>query len=379
MITWTAAQQELRDGLLPWLDALNEDCLEQDARAEFPWDKWKTIQQTGLLGLPFGERWGGLGQDLLTTMYVLEGLGEGCRDGGLNFSISTHLVSTGIALARFGSMEQKNRYLPGVCSGETVGAHAITESESGSDALRMRTRAERAGDHWVLTGAKAFVSNGPIADLIVVYARTSERAGPLSITAFLVERETPGLRFGPPTPKMGLRTSPLGELFLAGCRVPAANLIGRPGGGFLVLEHVMKWEILCSFAITVGEMRHRIERCVSYARTRTQFGRPIGKFQAISHKLADMEIGLRTARTFLFDTASRFAAGENVTTDVAISKLVTSEANLASALAAVQILGGNGYLTEFGIEKDLRNAVAGTIYSGTSEIQRNRIASMMEL
>jgi alkylation response protein AidB-like acyl-CoA dehydrogenase len=379
LITWTAAHKDLRDGLLPWLGVLNEDCLEQDARAEFPWEKWNTIRQTGLLGLPFDERCGGLGQDLLTTMYVLEGLGEGCRDGGLNFSISTHLVSTGIALHRFGSTEQKDRYLPGVCSGGTVGAHAITESDSGSDALRMRTRAERAGDHWLLTGTKAFVSNGPVADLIVVYARTGQQSGPLGITAFLVERGTPGLRFGPPMAKMGLRTSPLGELYLDGCRVPATNLIGQVGGGFLVLEHVMKWEVLCSFAITVGEMRHRIERCVDYARTRIQFGGPIGKFQAISHKLADMEIGLRTARTFLFDTASRFAAGENVTTDVAISKLVVSEANLASALAAVQILGGYGYLPEFGVEKDLRNAVAGTIYSGTSETQRNRIASMMGL
>lgn len=379
MITWTAAQQELRDSLLPWLDALNADCVEQDARAEFPSDKWKIIQQAGLLGLPFGKPWGGLGQDLLTTMYVLEGLGAGCRDGGLNFSVLTHLASTGVALARFGSTQQKDRYLPGVCSGETVGAHAITEPDSGSDALRMRTRAEPAGDHWVLTGTKAFVSNGPVADLMVVYARTSDQVGPLSITAFLVERGTPGLRCGPATAKMGLRTSPLGELVLDNCQIPAANLLGQPGGGYLVLEHVMKWEILCCCAITVGEMRHRIRRCVNYAQTRTQFGNPIGKFQAVSHKLADMEVGLRTARTFLFDTAARFAAGQNVTTDVAISKLITSETNVASALAAVQILGGNGYLTEFGMERDLRNAVAGTIYSGTSEIQRNRIAALMGL
>lgn len=379
MFTPTADQKALRDGLRPWLDQLSAEHVEQDIHAGFPADKWKILAATGLLGLPFDERWGGLGQSLPTTMYVLEGLGEGCRDGGLNFSAATSLVAAGVTLARFGSAELKDRYLPGVCAGTTIGAHAITESDHGSDALGLRTRAERDGDHYVLTGSKAFVSNGPVADLVVVYARTGERTGPLGVSAFLVERNTPGLRAGPAVAKMGLRTSPLGEIHLDGVRVPAGNLLGRPGGGFLVLDHVMKWEILCSFAVTAGEMRHRIGLCVDYTRTRTQAGRPIAVHQAVSHRLVDMEVGLRTARALLYDTAARFAAGEPVTVDVAVTKLVASEANLASALSAVQLLGGYGYLAEFGVEKNLRDAVAGTIYSGTSEIQRNRIAAMMGL
>ncbi|MGQ0840950.1 acyl-CoA dehydrogenase family protein [Actinokineospora sp.] len=379
MIQWTAEQQALRDGLGPWLDVLNHEHVAQDARAEFPVKSWEAMRSSGLLGLPFEQRWGGLGQDLLTTMCVLEGLGEGCRDGGFAFSVATHMVSTGVALQRFGSPWLRERYLPGVCAGETIGAHAVTEADSGSDALRMRTRAVRDGDDWVLTGSKAFVSNGPIADLVVVYARTGGDAGPVGVTAFLVESATPGLSAGPAEAKMGLRTSPLGALYLDGVRVPASNVLGRVGGGFLVLDHIMKWEILLSFAISAGQMRHRVDRCVRHARQRVAFGAPIGSYQAVSHRLVDLEIGLRTARHWLFDTARRFVAGENVTTEVAMTKLVVSEANVASALAVVQLMGGAGYLAECGVERDLRDAVAGTIYSGTSEIQRNRIAAMMGL
>lgn len=379
MITWTDDQQRLRDGLAPLLDKLSAGHVERDAEAAFPREQWDLLRASGILGLPFDERWGGLGQDLLTTMYVLEGLGQGCRDAGLNFSVCSHLVSTGVPLHRFGSPELKERYLPGLCSGDLIGAHAISEPDSGSDALAMRTRAVRDGDDFVLSGSKAFVSNGPVADVVTVYARTSDRPGPLSITAFLVDRDTPGLTVGRPVAKMGLRTSPLCELFFDECRVPASRVVGRPGGGFLVLDHVMRWEILCSFVINAGEMRDRVERCAEYARTRTQFGQPIGSYQAVSHRIVDMEIGVETARHWLYSAARKMMAGENVTRDIAIAKLVTSEANVASALAAVQIFGGNGYMAEYGIEKELRNSVAGTIYSGTSEIQRNRIASMLGL
>jgi alkylation response protein AidB-like acyl-CoA dehydrogenase len=379
VVDWNADQRALRAGLATWCEALSADHVEQDAHGVFPWDKWKLIKECGILQLPFDERWGGLGQDLRTTMYVLEGLGYGCRDGGLNFSVSTHMVSTGIPIQSFGSADLKERYLPAICAGDAIGAHAITEPDGGSDALAMRTRACRDGDHYVLDGNKTFVSNGAVADLFVVYARTHPDAGPLGLTPFLVERGTPGFEIGNPIAKMGLRTSPLTELFFHECRIPADNVIGRPGGGFIVLDHVMKWEILCSFVINLGEMEQRLERCIDYARTRHQFGVPIGSFQAIAHKIADMKIGVEITRKCLYDTAEVMAENKNVTLDLAIAKLVASEHNFASAAAAVQIFGGNGYMAEYGLEKDLRNAVAGTIYSGTSEIQRNRISSMLGL
>lgn len=379
MIEWNADQVALRAGLARWHDALSAGHIEQDEQGTFSWDKWKLIRRSGILSLPFDERWGGLGQDLLTTMYVLEGLGEGCRDGGLSFSVTTSMASTGIPLERFGSAELKDRYLPRICSGEAIGAHAITEAEGGSDALHMRTRATRDGDHFVLRGSKTFVSNGPVADLFVIYARTHPDGGPLGVTAFVVERDTPGLEIGTPLKKMGLRTSPLSELFFDECRIPAAQVVGRVGGGFLVLDHVMKREILFTFIVNVGEMQHRLDRCLDYARTRTQFGKPIGSYQSVANKMVDMKIRLETARKWLYDTAERLTGGANVTVDIAIAKLLTSESNVASSLAAVQIFGGHGYMAEYGLEKDVRNAVAGTIYSGTTEIQYNRIASMLGL
>jgi alkylation response protein AidB-like acyl-CoA dehydrogenase len=379
MADFTKDQQDLRDGLAPVLEKLDEGHIERDAAAEFPREAWRRLAGTGILGLPFDERYGGLGQSLTTTMYVLEGLGEGCRDAGLNFSACTHLVSVGVPLHRFGSDALKERHLPGICTGELIGAHAISEPDSGSDALAMRTRAVRDGDAYVLNGSKSFVSNGPVADVFTVYARTSDRPGPLSITAFLVDRDTPGLTLGRPLAKMGLRTSPLCELYFDDCRVPADRVIGRPGGGFLVLDHVMRWEILCSFVINAGEMQRRVDACVRYAQTRSQFGQPIGSYQAVSHKIVDMATGVETSRRWLYETARRMTAGDNVTRDIAMAKLVTSEANVASALAAVQIFGGNGYMAEYGIESQLRNAVAGTIYSGTSETQRNRIAALLGL
>ncbi|WP_423834902.1 acyl-CoA dehydrogenase family protein [Streptomyces manipurensis] len=379
MIRWNADQAELREGLERWGDALSADHIELDAQAAFSHDKWKLVQKTGILGLPFDEDHGGLGQSLLTTMYVLEGLGEYNRDAGLSFCITTSICSTGIPFQQFGTIEQKERYLPHICSGEAIGAHAITEAEGGSDAMAMTTRAVRDGDDFVINGSKVFVSNGPIADVIVVYARTHPDGGPLGTTAFLVDSNTPGLTAGKPLKKMGLRTSPLSELFFDDVRVPKSAVLGRVGGGFLVLDHVMKREILFSFIVNVGEMQHRLDRCVDYAKTRKSFGKAIGSYQTIANKIVDTKIQLETARKSLCNTAEKLQAGENITTDLAISKLVTSESNLATSLTAVQIFGGHGYMAELGLEQDVRNAVGGTIYSGTNEIQYNRIASTLGL
>ncbi|NYH55673.1 alkylation response protein AidB-like acyl-CoA dehydrogenase [Nocardiopsis arvandica] len=379
MIEWSAEQRALREGLERHGEELNAGHLERESEMRFPEGPWEVLGRSGLFGLPFGPEWGGSGRDLLTTMYVLEGLGRVCRDPGLNFSAVTHMVSTGIPVQRFGSRRLKDACLPGVVEGRTIGAHAISEPGAGSDALAMTTRAVPDGDGYVVNGAKAFVTNGPVADQFVVYARTDSGNGPLGLTAFLIGARTAGLRVGPPMEKMGLRTSPLSELTLDGCRVPRENVIGRPGSGYLVLDHVMRWEVLCSFVTTVGEMRHRLDRCIEYARTRRQFGAPIGSFQALSHKIVDMRIGVETARQWLYRTAERMVRGDDVTADVAMAKLVTSENNLSSALAAVQVFGGYGYLSESGLEKDVRAAVAGTIYSGTTEIQRDRVAAMLGL
>lgn len=362
----------------PWAEELNRDVEEFDARAEFPREKWKTIQRSGILAVPFETRYGGRGGTLTETMRALEGLGHTCRDAGLSFSASTQIVSVGVPLQAFADEELTSRFLPRIVSGELITAHAITEPEHGSDAMNITTTARRDGDDYVIDGGKMFITNAPIADLFLLYVRTGD-PGPFGLSVFLVERDTPGLRIGEPLAKMGLRTSPLSEVTFEGLRVPAARRIGHEGAGFLLLDHVMKREILFSFSLTLGEMSHRLERVIRYAKTRRQFDQPIGRFQGVSHRIADMKIAVETSRKWLADTGAKVEAGQDAAIDIAATKTVVSEANKTTALDAVQIFGGRGYLTGTGIERDVRNAIGGTIYSGTSEIQRNRIAALLGL
>jgi alkylation response protein AidB-like acyl-CoA dehydrogenase len=237
--------------------------------------------------------------------------------------------------------------------------------------MAMHTTARRDGDDFVLDGSKTFVTSGPVADLFTVYARTVGSAG---ITAFLVERGRPGFTIGAKMSKMGLRTSPFCTLYFDGCRIPADRVVGPLGSGFWVFDHVMKWEILCSFAVTVGEMRHRLDRTVGQVTERGS-----SRHQAVAHRVVDMKVALETARLWLYHTAEMLQRGRNVTVELAISKLQASQANLDTALSAVHVLGGYGYTTEYGVERELRDAVAGPIYSGTTEIQKNRIAAMLGL
>jgi len=367
--------EELRAGFEPWFATLS------GVGGDFA-GRWKLVRESGLLRLPFDPKWGGSGLDLLSTMRVLEGLGRGCRDAGLAFSLVTQLVSAGVPLQRYGSAELKARYLPGICDGALITAHAITDPAGGSDVLGMGMTARPDRDWWVLDGRKAFITNGPVASLLVVYAVTDRAAGPLGLTAFVVERDTPGLSAGAELRTMGLSGAPMCDLAFDGCRVPAGNVLGGTGRGFLVLSHVMTWEVLCSFIVTAGEMRHRLDRCVRYANERTAFGQPIGTFQSVANRIVDMRIGVETARRWLYDAARAVQEHPGVggaEAEVAIAKLVTSEANVASALHAIQIFGGAGYLTSTGLEQGLRDAVGGTIYSGSSEIQRTRIARLTGL
>ncbi len=379
MRDWTNEQRALRDSFADSFAAWGEDHLRRDQDGVFPYEQWKLIGASGLLGLPFDKAWGGQGHDLLTTMYVLEGLGYACRDGGLNFSVATQINSVGIPVSKFGSEYLKKRYLPRICDGSWIGAHAITEPQGGSDAAATKTSAVQEGEHWILNGVKCFVSNGPVADVILVYVRTAPGSGPFGMTVFAVDRDTQGLTVGPAVDKMGMRTSPFCSLLFDNCVVRQERVVGHVGKGFLILDHVMKWEILLNFIISAGAMRHRMERCVEFVRSRTQFGSPIGRFQAISSKIIDMKVGADTASKWLYDAAELFLAGKNVTLDMAVAKLLASEANLKSAADAVQIFGARGYLTEFGLEKDLRDATGGTIYSGTSEVQRDKIARMLKV
>jgi hypothetical protein len=296
------------------------------------------------------------------------------------FSLCAHLLSCVVPLWQFGSEEQKRRYLPGLCGGTLIGVHAMTEPESGSDAFALRTRGVRDGDGFRITGTKTFISNGPVADLVIVFAATDPAKGYHGgVTAFLVERGAPGFEVTQRFEKMGLRTSPIGELVFDKVYVGPEAVLAGTGGGSTVFTHAMDWERICLFASHLGTMDRLLEQTVGHARSRRQFGQPIGKFQAVSHRLADMKTNLEAARLLVYRAAWRLGRSRTVSLDAAIAKLFTSESLLQAALATVQVHGGYGYMEEYGVERTLRDAVGSTLYSGTSEMQRNIIAGWLGL
>ena len=377
----TDEQRELREGIVRFArQELNDGVQERDRDAAFPRELWRACGAMGLTGLPVPEEYGGAGLDPLSTAIALDAFGYGCRDGGLVFAICAHLLSCVVPLWRFGTEEQKRRWLPGLCDGTLIGVHAMTEPGSGSDAFALKTRAERRGDVFRLTGTKTFISNAPVADLVIVFAITDPAKGYHGgVTALLVERGTPGFDAGAKFDKMGLRTSSLGELVFEDVEVGADRVLGEVGGGSALFTHAMDWERICLFASHVGTMERLLETSVEYARTRTQFGQAIGKFQAVSHKIADMKVALDAARLLTYRAASRLERTRGVSLDAAIVKLFVSEAFVRVAMDTVQIHGGYGYMVEYDVERVLRDALGSTLYSGTSEMQRNIIARWLGL
>jgi len=376
----SAEQRELKEAAAAFARReLDRDLAEREEAGEFSPRAWRACAQFGIQGLPVPAELGGAGADLLTTVLVMEGLGYGCHDNGLIFSLNAQLWSLELPLVKFGSPAQQRAYLPGLISGDLIGVHAITEPESGSDAFSMRTRAERQGDHYVLTGTKLYITNAPVADVVLVFAAHPGKPKLVGISAFLVGKGTPGFTVTRGLDKMGLRTSPMGEVVLDDCLVLAENRLGPEGAGMSIFNTSMTWERSCILAGALGAMQRQLEACVAYARTRKQFGQPIGKFQGVADKVADMYLRLEAARLLVYQTAWLAQQGKPVLAEAAAAKLFTSEAWVASSLDAIQVHGAYGYMKEAGIERDLRDAVAGTIYSGTSEIQRVVLARMLGL
>lgn len=377
----TPDQTTLRDSIIRFArETLNDGATERDREQAFPRELWLKCGDMGLPGLPVPEEYGGSGLDPLSTAVALDALGYACRDGGLVFSICAHLLSCVVPLWHFGTEEQRRRYLPSLCSGRLVGVHAMTEPASGSDAFALKTRAERDGDGFRIRGTKTFISNGPVADLVIVFAATDPAKGYHGgVTAFLVETTAPGFVVSQRFEKMGLRTSPLGELIFEDLRVGPEAILGGVGGGSGVFTHAMDWERVCLFASQVGTMERLLEASIKHARTRSQFGQAIGKFQAVSHRIVDMKVQVEAARLLTYRAASRLGHTRTVSMDAAMAKLFVSESLVQTALGAVQLHGGYGYMTEFEVERALRDAVGSTIYSGTSEMQRNIIARWLGL
>ena len=377
---WSEEQTELRERVLEMARReLNEGLLEREAAGAFNHSGWKQCGQLGLQGMPIPSRYRGGGFDPLTTVGVLESLGYGCKDNGLIFSINAHMWTAEIPILHFGSEEQRQKYLPGLCSGELIGGNAMTEPGSGSDAYSLAMTAERRGDRYVLNGSKCFVTNGPVADVLVVYANADPSRGPGGVSAFLVEKNFPGFSYTENHEKMGLRTSPMAELYFEDCEVPVANRLGAEGAGRSLFADSMSWERACILASAVGSMQRVLETCIRYARERRQFGKPIGRNQQIQDKIVDMKLRVETARALLYQAAWLRGRGRSIFLEAALAKLHISESWVQCAQDAIQIHGAYGYMRGYELERELRDAIGSRIYSGTNEIQRSIVASLLGL
>lgn len=378
---WNDEQEQLRDAVEAFARReLDDDLVGRDASGEFRRELWERCARFGIPGLPIPAEYGGQDADPLTTMLALETLGHACRDNGLIFSLNAHMWSAAMPILRFGTEEQRKAYLPALCDGTSIGVQGMTEPGTGSDAFSLTTRATETSDGWSLQGSKTFITNAPVADVFIVFASTAPGLGNLGISAFVVERDAPGLEIGSPFEKMGLRTSPMSELFFDGCEIAADAMLGRPGNGMTIFNHSIDWERACILASAVGTMQRQVEEAVEYANERNQFGRPIGQFQAVSHRIADMQVRVEAARMLLYRAGWAKVQGERAPAMAsAIAKLYISEAWVQNSLDALQVRGGSGYMTESEVERDVRDALASRIYSGTSDIQRNIIASKLGL
>jgi len=372
---WSEEQQDFRKEVIRFAkQELADDMIERDKSEEFSRDLWDKCAKFGIHGLPIPQQYGGGGADILTTVCGLEALGYGCKDNGLLFTINAHMWSSEIPILSFGTEKQKEHYLPKLVSGEWVGVHAMTEPTSGSDAYAMRSRAERKGDRYIINGSKTFITNAPMADMVIVFANLDPSKGKAGVTGFIVDKGTPGFSISKKLHKMGLRTSPMAELSLVDVEVPVENLLGKEGGGSAIFTASMEWERICIMSAKLGAMQRLLETSTKYAQERQQFGQAIGKFPAIANKIAHMDMRLEASRLLLYRAAWLKSQGRHPLREASIAKLYIADAYVQTALDAIQIHGGYGYMTEYQIERELRDAISGKIYSGTSEIQEMIIA-----
>lgn len=351
------------------------DRVASDLACEFPEDDWRRCAERGLLRLLVPEEYGGAGSDVASALLTLEGLGHGCSDNGLNYALASQVLSTQIALSRFGSAEQRERWLPGLLDGSTFAAFAMTELESGSDAFALRSTAERLDDgSYRINGHKAYITFAPICDMVVVYASTRPEAGSWGVSAFVVDATTPGVTRSQVRPKMGMRTTPFGDLTFDDVVVPASALLGREGAGASIFGAVLDVERSYVCAPQIGAMQRQLEESIDYARSREQGGHPIASYQAVSHRIVAMKERHERARLFLYRAALAHVSGRQVPLHSSLAKIVHGDVGIEAALDATIIQGARGYVSEFEVERGVRDAIGGLTYSGSSDVLRNLVA-----
>jgi isovaleryl-CoA dehydrogenase len=334
----------------------------------FPRSLWAPMGELGLHGITVEEAWGGLGLGYLEHVVAMEEVSRASASVGLSYGAHSNLCVNQIR--RWGSDEQKRRYLPRLISGEHVGALAMSEAGAGSDVISMRLRADPHGDHYVLNGTKFWITNGPHADVLVVYAKTDPEGASRGVTAFIIEKAFKGFRCAQKLDKIGMRGSDTGELVFEDCEVPAENVLGPENGGAGVLMSGLDYERTVLAGGPLGLMQACLDTVLPYVRERRQFGRPIGTFQLMQGKIADMYVALNSARAYVYAVARACDAGRTTRFDAAGAILLASENAVRVSLEAIQALGGAGYLKDYPVERYLRDAKLYDIGAGTNEIRR---------
>ncbi len=349
-------------------DRIAPRAAEIDRSNAFPDELWAEFGKLGLLGITVSPDYGGSGMGYLAHCVAMEEVSRASASVGLSYGAHSNLCVNQIN--RHGTPEQKARYLPALCSGEHVGALAMSEAEAGSDVVSMKLRAERRGDRYILNGSKMWITNGPDASTLVIYAKTDPQAGPRGITAFIVERGFPGFSTAPKLDKLGMRGSNTCELVFEDCEVPAENVLGAEGRGVSVLMSGLDYERVVLAAGPVGIMAACLDAVVPYVHERRQFGQAIGEFQLMQAKLADMYTTMNAACAYVYAVAAACDRGETTRKDAAGCILFASEKATQMALEAIQALGGNGYINDYPAGRLLRDAKLYEIGAGTSEIRR---------
>ncbi len=373
-------QKQLKSTIINFArNELNQGLEERERLGRFPSELWKKCAALNLLALPFEEEYGGCGFSFFNTVLAIEALAYGCKDAGLVHALGSTLIS-GLLIKIFGTENQKKNILPKLCRGELIAAQAITEPEAGSDVMSIQTRAIKAENNYLLDGRKMFISNAPIADVFLVLAITNPDRKSFAAHSFLLcEKFRPGVSLGKPLEKLGLRTLQNSEVIFDHCEIPLENLIGQEGQGMFIFNEMMEWERILFAACHLGTLTRILEMCLKYATERKQFGQPISKFQYISGKIARMKIAEELIRTYLYRLAIAKDQNQRLTLEASVLKVYASENLKTACFEALQLHGGYGFMLEYEIQRDLRDSLASTIYSGTSEINLQIISKLLRL